>query len=113
MPNDVADEVELEHSSADLITAASISYRQLDYWTRKKYLRTRTNRRGSGHPRDYSDAELAIAVRMARLIAVGFTPKRAAAIARHVATHRPGDSGAGWVCVIGQGFLLTASEDHL
>lgn len=111
--SDTVTEIEgVENGALHVATAANISYRQLDYWTRKKYLRTRTNKRGSGYPRDYSDAEMAIAVRMARLIAAGFTPKRAASIARHVANHIPTDARTGWVCAIGQGFLLTDSEDR-
>lgn len=69
-------------SAVDIITAASLSYRQLDHWTRCGYIKTRTNKKGSGHPRDYSDAEMAVAVRMARLVNRGFTPKAAAQIAR-------------------------------
>jgi MerR HTH family regulatory protein len=66
-----------------------ISYRQLDYWVRRGYLRPerRTARGGKygggqGVSRRWPAAELEIARRMARLTAAGITPERAAVFAR-------------------------------
>jgi DNA-binding transcriptional MerR regulator len=85
-----------------LATTNSLSYRQLDYWTRRGYLRTRNphGKRGSGYPHEYSDDELDVAVRMARLIDRGFTAKAAARIARQT----PGE------VYLGQGITLILKD---
>lgn len=60
-----------------------LSYRQLDYWTRRGYLRSDGNPMpGSGRPRTWSEHEVAIARAMVRLIGCGFTVSAAARLAR-------------------------------
>lgn len=58
------------------------SYRQLDFWVRRGYLRVPQHRPGSGYPRVWEPAEVAIAAAMLRLVAAGFTVASAARIAR-------------------------------
>lgn len=61
-----------------------ITYRQLDYWVRKGYLRPEgESSPGTGTARQWPPAELDIARRMGRLVAAGFPPERAAAFARN------------------------------
>lgn len=60
-----------------------VTYRQLDYWTRKGYLLpTMTSGRGSGHRRTWPDEEVWIARTMGRLVAAGIEPAVAASAAR-------------------------------
>jgi DNA-binding transcriptional MerR regulator len=72
--------------------AAGITYRQLDHWTRRGYLRPVVVRNGfgsgqGGRSRDWPAAEVAVACRMARLIAAGLTPEAAAELARAPGRH--------------------------
>lgn len=64
------------------LDVCGITYRQLDYWVRQGYIKPKPGATGTGHTRDFSDHEIAVAARMARLIDRGFTPKAAARIAR-------------------------------
>jgi hypothetical protein len=59
-----------------------LSYRQLDHWTRKGWVRADDPTPGSGKRRTWDDHELAIAARMVRLIDAGFVVGKAAEIAR-------------------------------
>lgn len=64
-----------------------LTYRQLDYWTRKGYLRSEGNPTpGSGRPRTWPDTEVAIARAIVRLVGCGFTVQKAAELAREEAT---------------------------
>lgn len=60
-----------------------VSYRQVDFWTRKGYLSATDPAPGSGHARDYPAGEIAIAERMAHLVRFGVTAERAADYARY------------------------------
>jgi hypothetical protein len=63
--------------------AASLTYRQVDNWTKQGYLRVYSGApTGTGNPRSYPYSELMIAQRMAALIEVGFTTKVAHDLAR-------------------------------
>lgn len=64
-----------------LLGDLGISYRQLDYWSRKGHLRP-GGQRGTGHVRQWAPAELEVAARMARLTAAGIAVETAAAFAR-------------------------------
>jgi len=80
----------------DVTVEAGITYRVLDYWTRRGYVipeyvtgrgsEIRSDRDpvspGSGSSRHYSDAEVAVCVRMAVLVRAGFAVPEAAVIAR-------------------------------
>ena len=69
----VTDDTELPEwlTSADIMYEAGISYRQLDFWQRARYLRPertwRGRKRGSGSPWSWPKGELEIARRMGRL----------------------------------------------
>lgn len=62
--------------------AGAITYRQLDYWTRRGYLKPGNAGAGSGHWRRWSAEERAVAAMMARLIAAGLTVEAAHKVAR-------------------------------
>ena len=61
---------------------AEISYRQLDYWVRKGYLRPDRPAAGSGTQRGFSPAEVAVARRIVQLVSFGLPPGDAADAAR-------------------------------
>lgn len=58
------------------------TYRQVDFWVRRGYLRPDDAQPGSGYARQWSDEELAVGARMARLVAAGLTPAVASKVAR-------------------------------
>lgn len=64
-----------------------ISYRQLDYWTRRGWLKPEQARQTSGSWRRWPDEELAVLRRMAALVAVGVTAEAAARLARDLGRH--------------------------
>lgn len=59
-----------------------ITYRQLDYWVRKGFLKPRRFGESSGISREWPPAELDVARRMGLLTAAGLVPERAHAFAR-------------------------------
>lgn len=59
-----------------------VTYRQLDFWCRQGLLSPRNPGEGRGVRRDFSPAEVAVAVRMGRLVRAGVAPTVAAKIAR-------------------------------
>jgi DNA-binding transcriptional MerR regulator len=61
---------------------AGITYRQLDYWTRRGYITPENSRYHSGIEREWSRAELGVALRMGRLITAGLSAEVAARVAR-------------------------------
>ena len=64
-----------------------ITYRQLDHWARKGYLRPVNGFGGSGRDREWPAAELEIARRMGRLVAAGLSVEKSAAFARDTWPH--------------------------
>lgn len=66
-------------STEDLL---GVTYRQLDYWNRKGYIRSANEGIGTGRTREWPRAELEIARRMGRLVAAGVSVERAAVFAR-------------------------------
>jgi hypothetical protein len=64
------------------LAALGVTYRQLDYWTRRGYLHLTTPTPGYGHPRTWPPGELAVAERMARAVRAGLTPHAAHKAAR-------------------------------
>lgn len=67
-----------------------LTYRQLDSWCTKGYLRPDIQSPGSGYARDFDHTEFAVAERMARLVAAGVLPAAAAVIARGRSELAPG-----------------------
>lgn len=59
-----------------------ISERQLGFWVEKGYVKTRDDVRGTGNFRDFSEHERRVLVAMAKLVAGGFAPSKAAMMAR-------------------------------
>lgn len=59
-----------------------MSYRQLDYWVRRGYLRPGNADAGSGSTRQWPAEELRVAALMARLVDAGLQPATACVVAR-------------------------------
>jgi len=77
--------------SYDIMCAtADCTYRQLDHWCRRGYIRVRGwtpaggNRVGSGNDRRFDDQEVEVVTLMVRLVHAGFVPVKAAEVARVV-----------------------------
>lgn len=63
-----------------------LTYRRLDHWTRKGYLRPRERPRDtSGYVRCWAPGEVPVAAVMMALTAAGFLPDTAAQVARALA----------------------------
>lgn len=77
--------------SMDLVEAAQISYRQMDYWTRIGLVKAapRPAGAGSGYPRIYTIAEADVAILAAELVRVGFKPEDAVPMAREMWDRKP------------------------
>lgn len=60
---------------ADVCAAAGITYRQLDHWTRcgRFPFATDSLRPGSGHPREFTPADVAAVTFFAELVRAGLT----------------------------------------
>jgi hypothetical protein len=83
----------------EAMTAAGPTYRQLDWWTRKGYLKVVNDGCGSGYARQWSATERAAAATMARLVAAGLTVQAAHRVARS-----PGST-----CELAPGVHITVS----
>lgn len=64
------------------IRKLGVTYRQVDYWCRRGYLRP-IFAGGSGNRRHWTEAEIEIACRMVMLIRGGYMAGAAARLARH------------------------------
>jgi hypothetical protein len=62
-----------------------ITYRQLDHWCKAEYLRPEG---GNGVQRSWPEQEIKIGRMMARLVAIGMKPERAAFYARQAVVER-------------------------
>jgi DNA-binding transcriptional MerR regulator len=69
-------------NGSQLAAAVGVTYRQIDYWTRRGFVRPYVMDPGNGHPRDYPPSEIRIARDLAALVAAGVTVETAHAIAR-------------------------------
>lgn len=65
---------------------ADVSYRQLDYWIRKGYIRGALP--GTGFQRDLNGREVDVLMAMADLVRAGFRPDAAAEVARQMCESR-------------------------
>ena len=73
----------VNHDDGEGAPLDGISYRQLDYWVRRGYLKPEYLAPGSGAKRRWTAEERRVAQTMARLVAAGFTPEAAHPIARN------------------------------
>lgn len=73
----------LEVCTAHIPLQLGISYRQLDYWVRRDFLRPEDASPGSGYARRWPAAELDVARRMGVLTKAGLPLPWAARFARH------------------------------
>jgi hypothetical protein len=78
------------HACATDLTALGVTYRQVDYWCRRGFLRPTNPGPGSGTVRVFLPAEYEVAVFMARAVAAGVSPDAAARAARHDGLLAPG-----------------------
>lgn len=73
------------YSAPQTCLLASITYRQLDYWTRVGLLRPAGGAApGTGHSRRYSESEVDVARTGKRLLDAGFTVDAALKLARQL-----------------------------
>jgi DNA-binding transcriptional MerR regulator len=69
-------------NGVELAAHVGVTYRQVDFWTRKGWLRPTNAAPGSGIGRVYPPAEVALAARMAALLKAGLAVQVAARVAR-------------------------------
>lgn len=67
-----------------------LTYRQVDFWSRKGYLRASNADCGSGRERHWPASELPVAATMHRLVKAGLTVKAAHVVARGQGELAPG-----------------------
>jgi len=72
------------------MTALGLTYRQLDYWCRKGYLRVLNPDPGSGARRLFPPGEYELLATMAQYVAAGVSPDAAAKAARRGGVLTPG-----------------------
>lgn len=77
-------------SAAQLIDSCSISYRQLDYWIRTELIHPIDRYPGSGAIRYFTPEEATVVIKIATLVAIGFSPQLAAIAARNEGQLAPG-----------------------
>lgn len=68
--------------TTDICHRLGVSYRQIDHWVRRGWLRPDQPIPGSGNPREWTNEELDVARRMAALVNAGISPAVAADAAR-------------------------------
>ncbi len=73
-----------------VLAVTGATYRQLDHWSRRGWLRPDGGGRGSGRPREWSRTEVEVATTMVRLVAAGITPEAAHRAARGDGVLAPG-----------------------
>jgi DNA-binding transcriptional MerR regulator len=71
----------------EIMATAGVTYRQLDHWTTRGYLRADEPSPGSGNHRTWSPAEIGVAVEIQRLTGAGLSLPTAAAVARRIVTN--------------------------
>lgn len=91
-------------TSEDVCTTARISYRQLDYWVRKGYVKPFAMVAGSGTHREFTEEEVNIVRMAARLIRRGFTIPAALDTARAMPV-------GGGIIDIGEGVRVAIGMD--
>ena len=72
-------------NSLQLAERAGITYRQLDFWIRRGYVKVDNDVTGSGNTREFSSIEARVVLYMADLVRSGFTPQASAVTAREIA----------------------------
>lgn len=81
--------------STELAEKAGITFRQLDWWVRtgrvtceqRETSEPRHDWRGTGYPRQFTDAEAAVVIDAGALVAAGLKLDAALTLARAIATH--------------------------
>jgi DNA-binding transcriptional MerR regulator len=77
-------------TSADLLNQVpGLTYRMLDHWCTRGYLKPDTAHPGKGRERQFADDEVRVAQTMHHLVSRGVLPAAAAALARR-------ETGTGW-----------------
>jgi MerR HTH family regulatory protein len=71
----------MAYSSAQVMAAAGVTYRQLDHWVTKGWLGAGLAGSGTGHRRQFTDDQFRRALVMGKLIRAGFRLDVASAVA--------------------------------
>lgn len=109
--------------SVDVVRQAGITYRQLDHWVRRRFVRPEPSRHGgTGFSREFAPEEVRVACVMGRLTAVGVSLELAARIARSgqsrnevspgvviEVTDDPAGGGFGCTCTDSGGIVAVAA----
>lgn len=66
----------------ELADLAGLTYKQVDHWTKRRFLKPEPNPGGTGHKRTYKAAEVRVAQIMGELTRAGVTASVAAKAAR-------------------------------
>jgi len=72
------------------VEIVGVTYRQLDWWVSKGYLRPLNPSPGQGVAREFPEDEIQVARTMGRLVAAGIPPHIAVKVARGNAEIAPG-----------------------
>lgn len=68
---------------SEVLATTGATYRQLDFWVRRGYLKPRNATPGSGFPRRWPTEEVTVAAAMTQLVAAGLTVEAAHHAARN------------------------------
>lgn len=91
----------------EVLRAAGMTYRELDYWVRRGVLFARNPLPGSGAPRRFPADEIPVACALVRLRAAGVPLDLAAELSRHPVP----DEGSRAAVRIGRGVVLCLYPD--
>jgi hypothetical protein len=69
-------------SSLELAERAGLTYKQVDHWTKRRFLKPEPNPGGTGHRRAFKPSEVRVAQVMSALVRAGVMPHIAAKAAR-------------------------------
>lgn len=68
--------------SLELAQRAGVTYKQVDHWTKRRFLKPEPNPGGTGHKRAFKPSEVRVTQIMATLVNAGIRPHVAAKAAR-------------------------------
>lgn len=77
-------------TTTEVCNQTGATYRQLDHWCRRGYLRPAGEGLGQGRPRTWPAEEVRVVAVMVRLVAAGLAPPVAAQVARGRVDIAPG-----------------------
>lgn len=90
----------------ELADRAGVTYKQIDTWTKRRYLHPEPNPGGTGHKRAYKPGEVRIAQIIGTLTTAGVTPSIAAQAARS-AILEPDTNSLVFITELAKGIAVT------